>query len=68
MPYRIQSEIGCSDDSFEFHTWYLKSKGFIQITQQSELAITSEGVDHVISQSRAEKEKLLLEQSKPEEE
>ena len=68
MPYRIQSEIGCSDESFEFHTWYLKSKGFIQITQQSELAITIEGVDHVISQSRAEKEKLLLEQSKPEEE
>lgn len=68
MPYRIQLEIGCSDESFEFHTWYLKSKGFIEITQQSELAITIEGVDHVISNSRAEKEKLLLEQSKPEEE
>ena len=64
MPYYIQHELGCSDDSFEFHTWYLKSKGFIEITQQSELAITIEGVDHVISHSRAEKERLLLEQAK----
>ena len=67
MPYRIQSELGCSDESFDFHVWYLKSKGFIEITQQSELAITIEGVDYVISNSRAEaKEKLFLEQAKRE--
>ena len=64
MPYYVQRELDCSDESFEFHTWYLKSKGFIEITQQSELAITIEGVDHVISSSRAAKEKLLLEQAK----
>ena len=63
LPYRIQQELGCSDDSFEFHVWYLKSKGFIQLTQQSELAITIEGVDHVISQSRAQaKEQLRIAQ------
>ena len=64
MPYYVQRGLDCSDESFEFHTWYLKSKGFIEITQQSELAITIEGVDHVISSSRAAKEKLLLEQAK----
>ena len=63
MPYYVQRGLDCSDESFEFHTWYLKSKGFIEITQQSELAITIEGVDHVISSSRAAKEKLLLEQA-----
>ena len=68
MPYYIQKETDCSDESFEFHTWYLKSKGFIEITQASELAITIEGVDHVITQSRAAKEKLLLEQAKRREE
>ena len=63
MPYYVQRELDCSDESFEFHTWYLKSKGFIEITQASELAITIEGVDHVISSSRAAKEKLLLGQA-----
>ena len=65
MPYYVQRGLDCSDESFEFHTWYLKSKGYIEITQQSELAITIEGVDYVISSSRAAKEKLLLEQAKP---
>ena len=66
MPYHVQNDLGCSDESFDFHIWYLKSKGYIEITQESELAITIEGVDHVISSSRAEaKEKLFLEQSRP---
>lgn len=64
MPYYVQRGLDCSDESFEFHTWYLKSKGYIEITQQSELAITIEGVDHVITSSRAAKERLLLEQAK----
>ena len=68
MPYHIQNDLDCSDESFDFHIWYLKSKGFIEITQESELAITIAGVDHVISSSRAEaKEKLFLEQSKRDE-
>lgn len=67
MPFYVQRGLDCSDESFEFHTWYLKSKGFIEITQQSELAITIEGVDYVISSSRAAKEKLLLEQARREE-
>ncbi|MBX7540007.1 J domain-containing protein [Qipengyuania sphaerica] len=64
MPYYLQRELGCSDESFEFHTWYLKSKGLIEISQSSEYMITIEGVDHVITQSRAAKERLLLEQTR----
>ena len=59
----LQEKLGCSDDQFEFHIWYLKSKKFLEITEQSTLAITIEGVDHVISTSRSSsREKLLLAQ------
>ena len=59
--YFVQQLLNCSDESFEFHTWYLKSKGFIDITEEGKLAITIDGVDHVISTSRRhEAEKLLL--------
>lgn len=59
--YYIQKQIDCSDENFEFHTWYLKAKGYIETTENSELAITLAGVDHVISMSRkAEAERLLL--------
>lgn len=63
MRYHLQSLLGCSDESFGFHLWYLKSKGFIQIMQDSSLAITIEGVDHVILTSRStEAAKLLTSQ------
>lgn len=63
--YFVQEELGCSDEHFEFHLWYLKSKGFIETTEQGTLVITIEGVDHVISMSRtAAKEKLLIAQSR----
>jgi len=59
--YYIQKKLDCSDENFEFHTWYLKAKGYIETTENSELAITLAGVDHVISMSRkAEAERLLL--------
>lgn len=58
--YHIQDMLKCSDESYDFHVWYLKSKGFIEVTEQGTLAITIEGVDHVISMSRhAEEQKLL---------
>lgn len=64
--YHIQQIIGCPEESFDFHVWYLKSKGFISMTEQSTLAITVEGVDHVISMSRTiEAEKLLIGQAHP---
>ena len=62
--YTIQEMLECSDENFEFHVWYLKSKGFLDKTEQGTLAITIEGVDHVIAMSRAaEAERLLIAKS-----
>ncbi len=62
--YYLQNMLQCSDEHFDFHKWYLKEKGFIVLTEQGTLAITIQGVDHVISTSRTAKaEKLLLAQS-----
>ena len=62
--YFIQEMLGCSDQQFEFHTWYLKSKGFIEGTEQGTLVITIQGVDHVISTCQTKhSDKLLIDQS-----
>ena len=51
----------CSDERFDFHKWYLKEKGFISITEHGTLAITVQGIDHVIAMSRTTTaEKLLI--------
>ena len=65
--FYLQDMLKCSDEHFEFHKWYLKEKGFIVLTEHGTLAITIQGVDHVISMTRSTKaEKLLLAQlSKP---
>ncbi len=61
--YFIHEMLGCSEEIFDFHLWYLKEKGFIMVTDQGTLAITIVGVDHVISMSRTTlREKLLLAQ------
>ena len=52
--------LDCSEESFEFHVWYLKAKGFIEITEDAALAITIDGVDHVISTSRSKEAAKLL--------
>ena len=62
--YLVQEMLDCADDVFEFHLWYLKEKGLIAITEHGTLAITIEGVDHVIATSRTTlREKLLISQS-----
>lgn len=61
--YFIHEMLGCSEEIFDFHIWYLKEKGYIMVTDQGTLAITIAGVDHVISTSRATmREKLMLTQ------
>ena len=62
----VQELLNCSDESFEFHVWYLKAKGFIETTEQGTLAITVQGVDHVISASQAiiAEKKLFIAQSR----
>ncbi|WP_265570334.1 J domain-containing protein [Sphingomicrobium nitratireducens] len=52
--WQLQESLGCSDNQFAFHVWYLKSKKLIETTEQGTIAITVEGVDHVISTSRTE--------------
>jgi len=62
--YHVQQMLNCSDETFEFHLWYLKEKGLILTTEQGTLAITIVGVDHVISLSRTVmKEKLMISHS-----
>lgn len=59
--FYLQDMLQCSHENFEFHKWYLKEKGFIILTEHGTLAITIQGVDHVISMSRSAKaEKLLI--------
>lgn len=63
-PFFIQEMLNCSDEHFNFHIWYLKAKGFIETTEQGTLAITIDGIDHVISTSRTMKaEKLRITQA-----
>lgn len=62
--FYIQELLDCSDDTFEFHAWYLKSKGLLRATEQGTFEITIEGVEHVISESReAERRRLISDQS-----
>lgn len=62
--YAIQDHFRCTDDNFEFHIWYLRSKGYIEVTEHGTLAITVDGVDHVIAlhQPKAP-DRLLTDQS-----
>lgn len=62
--FYIQELVGCSDETFDFHSWYLKSKGLIRATEHGTFEITIEGVDHVITASReAERRRLISDQS-----
>jgi len=63
--FYVQQMLDCSEEIIDFHLWYLKEKGFIEITEQGALAITIQGIDHVISTSRnTQAEKLLITQSR----
>ena len=62
--FYLQEMLGCSYENLDFHKWYLKEKGFVEVTEQGTMAITIQGIDHVISLSRTTRaEKLLLRQS-----
>ena len=63
--FYIQEMLNCSDEHFEFHKWYLKEKGYIVLTEHGTLAITVQGIDHVIALSKSMRvEQLLIAQSK----
>ncbi|WP_263588752.1 DnaJ domain-containing protein [Sphingopyxis sp. GC21] len=64
-PFFLQEMLGRSDEHFDFHQWYLKSKGLIETNERGTLAITIDGVDHVIATSRATTaEQLLIAQTR----
>lgn len=64
IAYHLREMLGCSEELFDFHVWYLKSKGLIDTTEQGTVAITVEGVDHVIALSRnIGGEKLMIARS-----
>jgi len=61
--FYIQDLLNCTNERYEFHRWYLKEKGYLAMSEQGTLAITIEGIDHVISTARAVNgEKLLIAQ------
>jgi curved DNA-binding protein len=60
LQWLLQEKLGCPEAQFEFHIWYLKSKRYIEVTESLALAITIEGIDAVISTSRADHERTLL--------
>lgn len=61
IQWLLEESLGCEPDEIEFHVWYLKAKGFIEVDSNSGLAITIAGVDEVISTSRQHRaEKLML--------
>ena len=60
LQWLLQEKLECPEAQFEFHVWYLKSKGFIEVTESSALAITIAGVDEVISTTRADPSRAML--------
>ena len=48
--YQLEKLLGWPERILEFHTWYLKEKGWIQRTDSGGYAITVEGID-VLEQS-----------------
>jgi hypothetical protein len=43
--YQLEKLLGWPERMLEFHTWYLKEKGWIQRTDSGGYAITVEGID-----------------------
>ncbi len=52
------------EKELNFHTWYLKEKGWIQTIETGEFAITASGVDEVMEENLAFKKDRLLTSAK----
>jgi curved DNA-binding protein len=57
--YDLMITLNMADEALDFHIWYLRQKGFVERTDNGTLAITVEGVDHVISMSQTRAEQRL---------
>ena len=58
--WKLVEMTGCSEKNLQFHTWYLKEKGYIAINEEGTWAITIAGVDHVIETMRSRQETAPL--------
>ncbi len=58
--YALAELVDCSAEAIDFHTWYLREKGYLQVTENGTYAISVEGIDHVIATSRSEARAPLL--------
>ena len=46
----LERMLGYPAEHLEFHLWYLKAKGWVEVTESGMMAITAEGVDHANSE------------------
>ena len=46
---QLERLLGCPAEHLEFHTWYLRQKGWIERLENGQLSITADGVDRVIA-------------------
>lgn len=66
LAFYLQELLQCSYESLEFHQWYLREKGFVALSEQGTLAITIQGIDHVLSTAKIkEMERLRLQKFDP---
>lgn len=52
--------LGCSEQNLEFHTWYLKEKGYVRATEDGTWAITIAGVDYILETMRSRQDTIRL--------
>jgi curved DNA-binding protein len=58
--YELEKLLRTPEKHLEFHLWYLKEKGWIQRTENGQLAITANGVDETMKNGNHTGEKALL--------
>ena len=62
----LEKLLGCPQQHLEFPLWYLKERGWIEILDSGQLAITVEGIDKLNTRDLAlPKDRLLTESSLP---
>jgi curved DNA-binding protein CbpA len=60
----LEKMLGCPQQHLEFPLWYLKERGWIEILDSGQLAITVEGIDKLSTKDLAlPKDRLLAESS-----
>jgi len=65
-PMEIGRMLDCPEKHMDFHLWYLKEKGWIQMTDSGQYAITAHGVDAVLEQGPSrDRRRFITEGARP---